>query len=346
MENLKHLAIDASSRKPKYLQIVDGIIGNIRDGHLRIDERLPSINNFSEEFYLSRDTVEKAYSILKEQKVIISVKGKGFYINRTALLSKINVLFMVNKLSTYKMRIYNSFVNELGANGHTDLNIYHCDESLFLNLWSKSVGAYDYYVIMPHFKKENLRHVTYTDKVITALKKVQKNKLLILDNQLLDTNYRSIYQDFENDIYDALNNGFPKVKKYQKIILVFPTKTVYPYPKRILHGFRKFCVEHLLDFEIYDEIYDEMILKKGDLFITIEESDLISLLSQIKELSYELGKDIGVISYNDTPLKELFGITVISTDFKKMGETAADLILQKGKDSIKNPFNFIDRNSC
>lgn len=38
---------------------------------------------FSEEFYLSRDTVEKAYNILKERNVISSIRGKGYYITRT-----------------------------------------------------------------------------------------------------------------------------------------------------------------------------------------------------------------------------------------------------------------------
>ncbi|WP_185965281.1 hypothetical protein [Flavobacterium franklandianum] len=40
-------------------------------------------------------------------------------------------------------------------------------------------------------------------------------------------------------------------------------------------------------------------------------------------------KDVGVISYNETPLKALLGITVISTDFKGMGEAAAKIILDK-----------------
>ena len=44
-------------------------------------------------------------------------------------------------------------------------------------------------------------------------------------------------------------------------------------------------------------------------------------------------------------LKDLLGISVVSTDFKIMGETAAQMILNKGKGSIKNPFNFIDRKS-
>ena len=59
-----------------------------------MDDKMPSINMLSEEFYLSRDTVEKAYKILKERKIITSVRGKGFYISRTNLNSKINILFL------------------------------------------------------------------------------------------------------------------------------------------------------------------------------------------------------------------------------------------------------------
>ena len=119
----------------------------------------------------------------------------------------------------------------------------------------------------------------------------------------------------------------------------------YPYPRRILHGFRKFCVEYSINFEILNEVYDDMILKKGDLFITIEESDLVSLVKQIRDSKFTLGENIGIISYNDTPLKELLGITVMSTDFKVMGESASRMIMNNEKGTIKVPFNFIDRNS-
>jgi DNA-binding LacI/PurR family transcriptional regulator len=120
---------------------------------------------------------------------------------------------------------------------------------------------------------------------------------------------------------------------------------VYPYPRRILRGFRKFCVEYSINFEILNEVYDDMILKKGDLFITIEESDLVSLVKQIRDSKYTLGENIGIISYNDTPLKELLGITVMSTDFKVMGESASRMIMNNEKGTTKVPFNFIDRNS-
>jgi DNA-binding transcriptional regulator YhcF (GntR family) len=342
----KYVQIDEKSRVPKYKQIVDAIIHHISIGNLRMDEKIPSINNFSEEYLLSRDTVEKAYNILKERKIIISIRGKGYYITRTKLLSKINILILINKPSSYKIRIYNAFIDSIGANAHTDLFIYHCNESLFLDLMEKHAKAYDYYVIMPHFKSGNMEHVSHTDKVIQAIQKIPEDKLVIVDNELgTSGNIIKVYQDFENDIYHALNEGLTKIRTFKKLILVYPTRSVYPYPKRILYGFKKFCIENSLDFEIIDEVFDDIILKRGDLFITIEELDLVNLVNQIRTDEYEIGKDVGVISYNETPLKELLGITVISTDFQAMGATAADMILNHTKGVVKNPFRFIGRDS-
>lgn len=340
------ISLSENSRIPKYKQIVDSIIHNISTGKLQMDQKLPSINMLSEEFYLSRDTVEKAYNILKNRKIITPIRGKGYYVTRTKLIAKVNVLFLINKLSSYKMRIYNSFINSIGGNSQTDLHIYHCDQTLFLNLIDKYLGAYDYYVIMPHFKSDDLTHFSSGEGVLQAINKIPKEKLVILDNNKgIEDSVIEVCQDYENDIYGALKQGLEKISRYNKLILIYPESSVYPYPKRILNGFKRFCVDSGLEYEVLREVYDDIVLKKGDLFITIEESDLVNLVKQIRDKNFELGREIGVISYNDTPLKELLGITVISTDFKMMGATAASMILNKESGKIKNPFNFIDRNS-
>lgn len=340
------ISLSENSRIPKYKQIVDSIINNISTGKLQMDQKLPSINMLSEEFYLSRDTVEKAYNILKKRKIITPIRGKGYYVTRTKLIAKVNVLFLINKLSSYKMRIYNSFINSIGGNSQTDLHIYHCDQTLFLNLIDKYLGGYDYYVIMPHFKSDDLTHFSSGEGVLQAINKIPKEKLVILDNNKgIEDSVIEVCQDYENDIYGALKQGLAKISRYNKLILIYPESSVYPYPRRILNGFKRFCVDSGLEYEVLREVYDDIVLKKGDLFITIEESDLVSLVKQIRDKNFELGREIGVISYNDTPLKELLGITVVSTDFKMMGATAASMILNKESGKIKNPFNFIDRNS-
>jgi DNA-binding transcriptional regulator YhcF (GntR family) len=347
MSHAFKIKINETSRIPKYKQIVDSIINDITKDKLRVGQQIPSINKLSEICGLSRDTVEKAYKQLKERKVIISVKGKGFYIAKTDLISKVNVFFLINKLSSYKMMIYNSFVNTLGINGHVNLSIYHCEESLFVRAIEKNIGAYDYYIIMPHFKNEKLNHISYTNKVLEVIERIPKDKLIIMDNNITEIrgNYGLIYQDFKKDIYNALIEGIEKLKKYEKLILVYPTKSIYPFPKSILIGFRQFCVEYKLDFEILDEIYEDMELQSKDVYITIEETDLVNLVHQIREKDLILGKDVGIISYNDTPLKELLGITVISTNFKAMGVTAADFVLKNKNEKVKAVFKYIERNS-
>ncbi|MBD0832594.1 GntR family transcriptional regulator [Aestuariibaculum sp. TT11] len=341
------IRINESSRVPKYKQIVDSIINDISKGKLKVGQKIPSINELSETCYLSRDTVEKAYRQLKQQKVIVSVKGKGYYTAKTDLISKIQIFFMINKLSSYKMMIYNSFVNSLGINAHVTLSVYHCEESIFTKTLERNLGAYDYYVIMPHFKTDDSNHISATAMVQEALNKIPKDKLIILDNNKLELkgNYGSVYQDFQEDIYEALKKGVNKLKNYDKLVLVYPSKSVYPYPQRIVHGFRKFCARYEFDFEILNEIYEDMDLDSKDSYIIIEENDLVNLVRQIRAKNLTLGKDIGIISYNDTPLKDLLGINVISTHFKAMGETAAYLVLNNKKEKVKNVFEYIERNS-
>ncbi len=344
---LIEIRIDQESRIPKYRQIVNSIISDIERGILTVGQRVPSINEISEEYYLSRDTVEKAYNVLKEKQIIISAKGKGYYVARNVFPSKVNILFLLNKLSSYKLRIFNSFVNSLGHTAQVDLTIYHCDPKVFLHAIHDTMGRYDHYVVMPHFKDDLLAHQNTNTQIIDALRKIPEDKLLILDNRLpgLNRNVASVYQDFKMDIYEALREGHERLQRYSKLILVYPRKTVYPYPIDILHGFQKFCSDYDFSFEVLEEIYPDMELRPRDAYIIIEEMDLVNLVKQVRDKNLIMGNDIGIISYNDTPLKDLLGITVISTDFQVMGETAAYMILKKKNESVKNVFSFINRNS-
>lgn len=347
MSQLFEIQINENSRIPKYKQIVDSIIGDLSTGKIKVGEKVPSINELSETCYLSRDTVEKAYKYLKERNIIVAVRGKGYYTSKADHALKANIFFLVNKPSTYKMMIYNSFVDVVGIHATTDMFIYHCDETLFINSLEKSLGLYDYYVVMTHFRDANYNHVSHTPEVLKVIEQIPKDKLIMLDNTKpsIAGDYGAIYQDFKTDIYDALKEGLDKIKKYDKIILVYPNKSANPYPRRILHGFQQFCREYNLDFEVLDEIYEDMELSRKDVYVTIQERDLVNLVRQLRSKGLTLGTDIGIISYNETPLKELLGITVISTDFKAMGESAANMVLKNKKEKVKNAFKYIERNS-
>lgn len=339
--------IISPSSVPKYIQVADCIKNDIALGRIKKNQKLSSINELSKASSLSRDTIEKAYKYLQNKNIIYSVKGIGNFACINNSLDKLNILFLINKPSSYKMEIYNTFVDTIGIMGNVSMSLYYCDENLFVDILKKDTGSFDYYVIMPHFKNQSNEHVCYTQKVFETIEAIPKDKLLLLDNikEEITGKFSAIFQDFKNDIFHALKQGLDKLKKYKKIILVYPNKAIFPYPQSILTGFRAFCISFNLNFEIISNISNNLEFKEKEAYITIQESDLVDLVQQVKAKNLILGKDIGVISYNETPLKALLDITVVSTNFRAMGKYAAELLLSNKKEIIKNEFSYIERSS-
>jgi DNA-binding transcriptional regulator YhcF (GntR family) len=341
------LRIDSESRIPKYQQIVNSIIHDIEKGYLEVGEKIPSISEISEEYLLSRDTVEKALNILKKKKVILSVKGKGYYVAKSLEQSKPRVLFLLNKLSDYKMKIYNHFVDSMGEESRVELQLFYCDPEILGNLLQENKDAYDYFVVMPHFKELPPEQAYKREKALEYINRIPDDRLVIMDNYFpeLGEDIAGIYQDFQYDIYEALREGLARLYKYDKLNLVFPENTIYPYPKGIKEGFNKFCQDHHFQHEVMDTIYPDMDIIGHQAFIFIDEDNLVDLMKQVKDKGLTPGKDLGVISYNDTALKRLLDITVITTDFRAMGETASFMIKKGKRELVKNVFHFIDRGS-
>ncbi|HLT74504.1 MAG TPA: GntR family transcriptional regulator [Ohtaekwangia sp.] len=333
------LSIDENSKIPKYQQVVDTIVSDIEIGIVKVGDKIPSINETSEEYYLSRDTVEKAYKILRRRGIITAVRGKGFYVSSTSKNEGKRILLVFNKLSDHKKTIYNSFVKKLGATATVDLQIHHCDSKTLEKIVIESLGKYDYYVIMPHFKEE-------TESVKAAINKIPKDRLLMLNKDIdgIEGEYGCVFEDFELDIHQALYTGIEKIRKYKKLYLAFPTENYYCVG--IKAGFINFCEEENFEYEIIQSTTSHDV-KAHELYVVIEESDLVEIIKKAAAKNLKLGKNIGVITYNDTPFKEILagGIAVLSTDFVKMGETMADMVQRHSREKIKNPFRMIMRNS-
>jgi DNA-binding LacI/PurR family transcriptional regulator len=63
------------------------------------------------------------------------------------------------------------------------------------------------------------------------------------------------------------------------------------------------------------------------------------MVKYARQKNYKIGEDIGLICYDDTPMKQVLegGITTISTDFVQMGRTTADLIIKREIRVVANP---------
>lgn len=333
------IEIDEFSATPKYLQLTNSILSAISVGKIKKDDILPSINELSFEFEISRDTAEKGYRHLKKLGVLNSVPGKGYYVAKTDVQRNLRIVLFFNKLSAHKKIIYDSFVETIGEDAAIDFYIYNNDLALFKKLLLNAIDRYTHYVVIPHF-------IEGGDNAAEIINFIPTEKLILLDKKIGGVKgvYGAVYENFEQDIYHALEEAKDMLSKYQTLKLVFPDKSYFPV--EIVEGFRKFCMEYAFNCQVVNDVATEEI-EEGNAFINLMESDLVALIERIMSLNFEVGRQVGVISYNETPLKKIIldGITTISTDFQQMGRMAAQLILNNSKDHLEVPFYFTPRSS-
>ncbi len=335
---LKALKIDSDSEVPKYKQVVDLFISDIEAGIFRQGQRIPSINETSEELLLSRDTVEKAYVYMKKKGILQAVRGKGYYINHVNVSKKLKIALIFNKLSNYKRSIYYSFAKEMGIKASVDVFIYNYDLDEFEAIINNNLNNYDYFVILPHLRNENA-------DISKVIKQIPREKVLIVDRFLDELkDYPVVYQEYDKDIQSALTCGLDLLKKYSRLNLVFP-KDEY-YPPYIVRGFRIFCQIHNFSFSVIDRM-EETEIKRGEAYVIVSDDDLYAFIKKVKLCNWTLGTDCGVVAYNENQVKEILcdGITTISTNHEEIGQLAAKMILTRKFERIKSPFQFIRRNS-
>jgi DNA-binding transcriptional regulator YhcF (GntR family) len=334
----EHLRIDYYSATPKYLQLANSILQAVGDGRIRKDDILPSINELSYKFEISRDTAEKAYKYLKSIGTLGSVPGKGYFVQNTQLQQH-RIFLLFNKLSPHKKIIYDAFAATLGEHASIDFYIYNNDFGLFKKLLQNAGSSYTYYVIIPHFMEGG-------ENSASLINEVPKEKLILLDKLVpgVTGEYGAVFENFEKDLYGALEDALPRLSKYHTLKIIVPYYTYHPV--EIVKGFTRFCQQYAFTYKVVHNIANEPI-KEGEVFINLMEDDLVTLIEKILATKMKPGKHVGIISYNETPLKKIIlnGITTISTDFQLMGEKTAELILHGSMEHIEIPFSLTLRAS-
>ena len=331
---MKLIYLDSSSTLPKYRQIVLAIEKAISENRLKRNDKLPSINKVSLEFSISRDTVLLAYDELKKRGIVFSILGKGYYVKSVEFSFEKRIFLLFDELNAFKEEIYKSFLDTIGNKAQVDIFFHHFNIDMFQKLINESNGNYSKYIIMP----------TNLGGAATAIKTLPRQDVYILDqtNSALK-DYPSVYQNFVKDIYNALLKGKTLLEKYDNLLLIFPGNKE---PEGMVEGFILFCTEYSFEHKI-SASFENTELTKGTVFIIPNDSHLVEVIEQAKRQKLVIGKDIGIISYNDIPLKKVVenGITTISTNFNIMGKTLAEMVLNSQKLQIENPSELIIRNS-
>lgn len=332
------LKIDKNLKKPVYQQICDWVYLGINSKNFIPGYHLPSINQIAEENSLARETVVKAFRILREKGIVQSVHGKGFFIVSEKTNFSHHVFLLLDTLSAYKEVMFEAIQKTFGNDAVIDIYFHHFNPKTFKNLINEAAGNYTSYLVLPFDNKQ----------ITEMLQPVPEEKLYLLDRwpRFYKNPFVGVYQDFYNDVINALSSVVEKVALYKKVVLIF-RDALTDVPTELLEGFEAFCYENRIDYEAIRNSFTKDKIKRNVAYLTIDDNDLVKVLEVSLAKKWKIGKDIGIISYNDTPLKKVVanGISVISTNFEKMGKKVAKMVLSGERNCMANAGNFIDRGS-
>jgi DNA-binding GntR family transcriptional regulator len=73
--------VDPQSATPVYVQVADILRARIESGQLLPDRPVPSESQLQQEFGIARGTARKAIATLRDQGFVVTVKGRGSYVN-------------------------------------------------------------------------------------------------------------------------------------------------------------------------------------------------------------------------------------------------------------------------
>ena len=77
-------AVDETSDLPIWVQLRNRMAYLIRTGHFQPGEQLPSVRSLAADAKINYNTVTKAYRDLELSKLIVSVRGRGMYVQKNA----------------------------------------------------------------------------------------------------------------------------------------------------------------------------------------------------------------------------------------------------------------------
>ncbi|MDR0422068.1 MAG: GntR family transcriptional regulator [Proteiniphilum sp.] len=326
------MELNFNDKNTKVQQLTNFIQKFIAAHELQVGDKLPSINQLSKQFHLSRDTVFKAFSDLKARNIIDSVHGKSYHVaSRTK-----HVLLLLDEYTPFKELLYNTLKNKLPSYYEIDLWFHQYNEYLFNQIINNSAGRYDSYLVMNY-------HNELFSEVLT---KIDKKKLLFLDFGKFDKNgYSYICQDFDTALYNALETIKSRLKKYRKLLFIFNKH--HKHPQSSKEYFSKFCIDNNLPFGIIDEITEKMVISKKIFYLVIKQEDLVSIIKKGKQENFKAGRDYGLLAYNEIPFYEVIenGIASIGINWERMGNRAADFIINETPVQEFLPTEIILRNS-
>lgn len=330
--------VDFDSRLPKYRQVILAISRDIRRAILTPGDKIPSINEASSECYLSRDTVEKAYKELSRRGIIRSIPGKGFFVSDTVFDNPLKILLVFDKLDESRWKLFNELNECLGNAELTMMSYEHNYRMLNLSL-EEHQNDFDFFIVIPHF-------FAYQDDLRRAFNSVVPERLIVLTHAVSGLDEQTSQFTFERKVEwtRALQAAASRMNSFSRLVIFFQDD--FRFPQEIFESAEAVANKINMPFKSLVE-WDPKKIQTGDVVLVLEDETLSELVSFATDREMEIGKDIGIISFDDDPVKVLLGggITTLGYDYREIAELTATRIQTGNPLSYRFPLQWVHRKS-
>ena len=337
--------IEIRDRNPIYKQLVEHIESSVMKGLLKPGDPLPSISQYARRLDISKETVKKAYGILTRRGLLESHQGKGFFVRAKSRKNNLKIIILSDKLSPYRQTFLNSFSQAMGHSAEIHILLHNQDVEILRYYLDQSLGKFDYFIITPHFPRDP----ETGDKVIKQLSRIPDNQLILADKNVDDYsgNCGAAYQDFSYDVATALSTVTEELRRFPCIDVFNMPNSMYGYDVEL--AIARFCDRNNLHASFHGGISGKDI--HGNqlcIFLNSQADDALFTINEIaKAKGLVIGRDIKLISYNESPLCSILfgGLSTISTDFAQMGRLCAEMIKTGEMKKIKCDIQFNKRHT-
>ena len=329
--------------KTKYYTLMEELKAAILSGRIRAGEKLPSENQLSEQYQISRHTVRKALSILIQEGYIVAEHGRGtFCSDRMSHLKKSkNIAVITTYISDYIFpRLIQGMDKVLTENGYSIIlkntaNSRTREAKVLEDILTKDI---DGLIIEPSKSQILCRHMNlyqllddyqipyvFIQGVYSQMR--EKPHILMDDcrggylaaKYLLDLGHENLVGIFKADDFQGKERHKGYVKALQEA-------GYYYDPDRVIWY-------HTEDRKAKPGVSVKALLEQGtqvDGIVCYNDQVALDVIWAVQECGCQVPEDISVIGYDNSVMAAGgVGLTTIAHPQEKLGEMAAELLLEK-----------------
>jgi GntR family transcriptional regulator of arabinose operon len=326
----------------KYIQIMEDLKESILTGQVQPGDKLPSENQLSREYQVSRQTVRKAVAMLEQAGYVYAEHGRGTFCSELVRHTKTskNIVVITTYLSDYIFpRIIQGIDEVLSRNGYSIIlkntgNSRAREAKILEELLQKDI---DGMIIEPSKSHIYCRHMNLYEKldeyripyvfIQGCFSQMSHKPHVLMDDckggymitrYLTELGHKHIVGVFKSDDTQGQNRHKGYVKALQEAnVLYDPERVVWFYTEdRTIHPYQAI----------------RLMVEQGkpmDAVVCYNDQIAREVVRALRDCGLRVPEDVSVTGYDNSQVANVSGLTLttIKHPQEQLGEMAAELLL-------------------